>query len=302
VAGVVDGGAGADVLDWSAWDSPVEVNLETAEASGTGGFAGIERLIGGHGEDQLTGRDRSSVWWITSVNAGTVWSCGEAKTGFTSFEKLMGGAASDRFVIGPDEAAVAGMIRGGAGQDTLDYSHLCEGIVVDLSVGAASRVRAGEDGGVTGVENVIGGSGDDWITGDDGDNRLEGNAGNDVLFGGGGNDVLIGGPGDDVIWGERGNDLLLGDSAFWSFRCGHWGPRSRGWWAGNDMLYGGEGDDVLFGQGGHDFLDGGEGDDVLFGGPGRDVIQGWSGYPRRNTGRSRPRSRFTVRCRQRRSN
>jgi len=277
VAGVVDGGAGADVLDWSAWSAAVEVDLEAGEASGTGGFVDIERFAGGQGYDRLMGRDLSSVWYISGIDEGTIYSCGEAPVEFAGFEELIGGADSDRFVFASPGSAVRGMIDGKAGVDTLDYSAWNEGVAVDLGIGAASAVGAGEDGGVQAVENVIGGWGDDRLTGDDADNRLEGNAGDDILAGGAGNDVLIGGSGDDTIAGGAGDDLIIGDTVLGSFfPCGwrHCGCSRRG---GDDQLFGDEGDDVILGQGGRDVLYGGEGDDVLFGGSGRDLLCGGPG-------------------------
>jgi Ca2+-binding RTX toxin-like protein/WD40 repeat protein len=277
VAGVVDGGAGTDVVDWSAWSAAVEVDLEAGEASGTGGLVDVERLVGGQAYDRLMGRDLSSVWYISGIDEGTMYSCGEAPVEFVGFEELVGGAGCDRFVFASEVAEVRGMIDGRAGEDTLDYSAWTEGVAVDLGVGAASAVKAGQDGGVQAVENVIGGWGDDQLTGDDADNRLEGNAGDDILAGGAGNDVLIGGSGDDTIAGGAGDDLILGDDVFGSlFPCGwkHCGCNRRG---GDDLLFGDEGDDVVLGQGGRDVLYGGEGDDILLGGSGRDLLCGGPG-------------------------
>ena len=67
---------------------------------------------------------------------------------------------------------------------------------------------------LTGIENVIGGSGDDSITGDDADNVLEGMAGQDSLFGGLGNDTLRGGDDNDNLHGGLGADILDGGDGF----------------------------------------------------------------------------------------
>ena len=48
----------------------------------------------------------------------------------------------------------------------------------------------------TGIENLIGGSGDDALTGDGNVNRIDGGDGNDTVFGGDdAGDTLIGGAG-----------------------------------------------------------------------------------------------------------
>ena len=74
--------------------------------------------------------------------------------------------------------------------DTLYYSDFVEGIFVNLATGKATNII----GGVSSIENVTGGFGDDVIIGDDKDN---------VLVGGPGNDKLIGGAGNDELWAHR---------------------------------------------------------------------------------------------------
>lgn len=63
LAGAIDGGAGADTLDFGASTSAVAVTLLGATGAGFagtatphgGGFAGIDRLVGGTAADHLTG-------------------------------------------------------------------------------------------------------------------------------------------------------------------------------------------------------------------------------------------------------
>ena len=63
-------------------------------------------------------------------------------------------------------------------------------------VGFAQGVDIGSDA-LLGIENVIGGAGNDMIFGDALNNALIGGAGNDTLVGGVGNDLLTGGAGAD---------------------------------------------------------------------------------------------------------
>ncbi|GGK24404.1 hypothetical protein GCM10010124_16160 [Pilimelia terevasa] len=91
----------------------------------------------------------------------------------------------------------------------------------------------------TGLRQMAGDFGIDFMVGSDASNTLAGGPDEDVLCGGNGHDVLAGGPGDDLIFGG----------------------------AGNDFLFSGEGADVAFGEAGHDGIHGEEGDDFLFGGP-----------------------------------
>jgi Ca2+-binding RTX toxin-like protein len=79
---------------------------------------------------------------------------------------------------------------------------------VNLSQNKATLV----DGGVSGIENVNGGAGDDVLIGNSLANQLFGNGGRDILIGGLGADILNGGVGDDILIG--GSTTFDGDVAF----------------------------------------------------------------------------------------
>src|SRR5262249_34145632 len=64
LTGTIDGGAGVDTLDWSAYQSARRVQLTATgsidgfagtEASLSGGYNNIDALVGGAGSDTLTG-------------------------------------------------------------------------------------------------------------------------------------------------------------------------------------------------------------------------------------------------------
>jgi hypothetical protein len=64
---------------------------------------------------------------------------------------------------------------------------------------------------LAGIENIIGGSGNDALQGDVANNVLAGGAGDDTLTDGLGDDTLVGGSGDDRFFDwEAGNDTMLG--------------------------------------------------------------------------------------------
>jgi hypothetical protein len=63
-------------------------------------------------------------------------------------------------------------------------------------------------GGVTSIENVIGGSGNDTLIGDDNDNILDGGAGDNTINGMGGNDTLFSGTGNNTLYGGDGIDTV----------------------------------------------------------------------------------------------
>jgi Ca2+-binding RTX toxin-like protein len=122
------------------------------------------------------------------------------------------------------DGPVAFTIADTGGRDRLDLSREREGQRVDLTPGSVSDVF-GERGNMTistgsYLEEVRGGSGDDYVKGNradnvlrggDGDDTLLGKDGDDTLSGGAGRDKLAGGSGDDVLTGGSGKDKLKGD-------------------------------------------------------------------------------------------
>src|SRR5262249_61798549 len=145
--------------------------------------------------------------------------------------------------------------------DTAGYAADTLGVNVDLELGTASGVEAGNDTLVS-LENVEGGLGNDVIRGDAGANRLLGGDGDDRLAGRGGNDFLDGGNGSDTAGYAQDTlgvivDLVAGTAS--------------GAEAGNDTLVnienveGGLGNDIIRGDAGANRLLGGDGDDRLAG-------------------------------------
>lgn len=85
---------------------------------------------------------------------------------------------------------------GGSGNDTLDCSALATSLAITISSTGDGGISAGGGapiGSTHGIENAIGGSGNDTIYGDESANRL---------FGGEGDDLLAGGLGDDELDGQ----------------------------------------------------------------------------------------------------
>jgi Ca2+-binding RTX toxin-like protein len=205
VSGVINGGDGTNILDYSAHSTGVTVNLFLNTATGTGGFAQIAGMIGSSQSDELVGQwitDSGSVWTIQALNAGEYQ--GSVHFTFSGVENLTGGFYSDVFVFA-NGAGVTGVIRGGPGTNTLNYSAWTTGVFVNLATGFATGAGSVQD-----IQNVTGGYGNDLILGNDLDNLLIGGDGNDVLSGGAGADTLIGGRGRDLLFGGEGADRLEG--------------------------------------------------------------------------------------------
>jgi len=136
-----------------------------------------------------------------------------------------------------------------------------------------------------GDDSIYGDLGNDWLRGGDGDDFIQGGEGRDVIedtaginnfIGGNGNDY-ISGSGTDVYNGNNGDDFLIGGTFAMDAFAGF----------GNDWLRGGTDDDRLSGDEGDDWAEGGEGADrvsgdvgvlgVTLNNPGRDVLIGNSG-------------------------
>ncbi|WP_268934368.1 calcium-binding protein [Sphingobium yanoikuyae] len=150
------------------------------------------------------------------------------------------------------------------------------------------------------------GSGNDVLIGDDGIEEILGGEGNDILDGGsGGHDDLRGGGGNDILYG-RGYDVLTGNggddifyvysdfvivnetedagvdevrSSMGRYYLTAWVENLVGTWAGGMLLVGNDLDNRIFGNVGNDTIRGGafRGADALFGGAGDDVLEGEDG-------------------------
>ncbi len=123
-------------------------------------------------------------------------------------ETMIGLAGRDYF----HGSAGADWLDGGADWDMVDYSTSPQGVIVDLSTGAASGGDAQGDLLIS-LEGVIGSDFDDSLTGTAGLDTIVGGAGNDTLNGLGGDDYLDGGSGADIADGGNGNDAIVYDAA-----------------------------------------------------------------------------------------
>ncbi len=76
----INGGAGADTLDYSNIGNSVNVNLGSKVATGIAVLNGMETIIGTSFNDALVGANTATVWSITSNYTG--------KAGTVSFRAL----------------------------------------------------------------------------------------------------------------------------------------------------------------------------------------------------------------------
>lgn len=230
--------------------------LQRANVSLTG-----EEIIGGPGDDLLTGTERDDTIWGLRGD---------------DLIELIGG--NDLVYAGPGDDTIIGASRGNA------TIYGGEGDDVIYAIGGNNWV-----GGGPGNDTIHGGSGNDLLWGGEGNDLIHTGAGRNEAWGGEGNNTIhggdggnlmgpgpgngrvYGGAGNDTIWGGRGNDLIRtggGHNEAWGGR----GDDTIHGGAGNNTLGGGEGDDLIFGGSGNDTIYGGPGDDTLHGGAGADTF------------------------------
>ena len=152
------------------------------------GGAGPDRILGETGNDEIDGGGGDG----DEVDGGP----GDDRVdgGPGDFDIVFGGVGNDR----PD---------GGPGaHDIASYKGAGGPVSVDLGSGAVSGA---EQEHLDGIEDVLGGSGDDSLTGSASPNRLDGGPGDDRLVVVGDGDEAFGGVGSDVCsgaCGARGGD------------------------------------------------------------------------------------------------
>lgn len=217
----LNGGEDLDVIDYSASNAAVSVNLDTwvalyGHAQGDV-LSGVDGIIGSAFNDTLIGYNQSGLTGDVYTNVFYGGLGNDYMDGAGSNDALYGGADNDTVLGGTGDDQT----YGGDGSDAL-YGGTGNDIV---------------DGGA-GDDILDGGTGNDTLLGDAGNDALAGGLGNDSLFGGTGIDGLLGGDGADTLYGGDGGDSLSGG-------------------AGADYLVGGEGSDTFFGGLG-DTIDGAE--------------------------------------------
>ncbi|MES9877434.1 MAG: DUF4347 domain-containing protein, partial [Candidatus Sedimenticola sp. 1PA] len=154
LAGLIDATAGrSNTLDYSAWNSSVNVDLRSGRATGVGTgldpadsrsfVVNIQNIIGGSASDTLIGDDTDNLL-----------------AGGGGSNTLDGGSGADTYVLSSNWYADTIVENGGT--DTIDLSAVTENLT--FTVGAASVAVSGNVGHnktLTEIENIIGGAGND---------------------------------------------------------------------------------------------------------------------------------------------
>ncbi|MGE4296767.1 MAG: cadherin domain-containing protein, partial [Desulfovibrionaceae bacterium] len=239
--GVLDGGAGNDVLHFSVSGQWPAHDVDSPTGAGTSDSVDLEGVnrtgavyIGGSGTDVLQGTDQADAIFLHDSSS----------TPGTDAPRLVG----------------VEIIRAGGGDDVVDLSSslLTYGNVTIQGDAGNDVIWSNQ-----GADKLYGGTGDDQLSGGAGNDYLYGEAGNDTADGGEGTDRVYGGDGDDLVQGGAGTDYLYGGTGSDELQGGD----------GNDNLFfeaedtDGDGNSIS-----NDVFDGGEGTDYLHLTSGDDAI------------------------------
>ena len=159
IAGILSGGAGFNILDYSNFDQAVTVNLGTNTATATGGIRNMQQAIGSASStntstfNTLIGLNTGNTVTLSGLNTGSL----DSGFNFTNFQNIGGGTGDDRVVFQPG-ASVTGQIAGDAGSLTLEGDQINFGSVSGtglLQVQTQTANRAIRLGGDSGDESTV---------------------------------------------------------------------------------------------------------------------------------------------------
>jgi len=246
--------------DFSQWYDPGDLTLLLTSPAGTtsvlinnsgnndgdasNGFSGRWEFF----SHAFRGETTAGTWTVQLIDADNPVS---SPITITDLDLTFYGtppSEDDTFIFTEEYADYAGqfghatVIAGGMGTDLINAAAIDTTTIVDLSFG--SGWIDGINVGISGIENIVTGDGNDAMRGDSANNQLSGMRGNDFLageagtdrlFGGDGNDILVGGSGSDILEGGNGMDRLIGVN----FNQGQAGLGEY------DVLTGGTGSDIF---------------------------------------------------------
>jgi sugar lactone lactonase YvrE len=290
VSGVVDGGSGNNVLDFSGRTGNLTVTLRSSgynAASGTGGWGNIGTIYGAAAAtNTFVGAGAPNSWHIDGMNSGDV----NGQVAFIGFAYLTGGSGDDTFQFSPG-GSIAGNLSGGSGSDTLDFSAISASVTVNL----AARTAAGLCGAWTSISTFIGAGSTDTLVGANTTNTWQiTGAGSGVvtgsiafqgftnLIGGSLNDSFQISPGGSVtglIDGQGGVNTLnyssYSDNVYANLQTAQ--ATGTGGIAAIQNLTGGLGNDILVGDANNNVLIDKAGRNLVIGGGGGDLLTSGTG-------------------------
>jgi len=297
--GTLDGGSGTDRVDYSAYASAINFNLQSMTLTGlVGTFTSIEGLVGSAANaDSITASDGGTTFNMTGVASGTL------NSGFTfaSIENLIGGAGADTLNYTAYPTAVTLDMQAGTATGLVSFSGIETVIgsafsdsILARNAGSSFIISGANSGSVDGLafasfENLVGAAGADlfnFISSGSLSGTLSGGAGSDTLsYAGYSSPVTVslntltatglaaGFSGIETLVGSAASDTLVGTNNGSNFVVSgaNSGLADAYAFSAFENLTGGSGADRF------NFVTGGSLDGSLAGGAGVDWID-YSGY------------------------
>jgi Ca2+-binding RTX toxin-like protein len=174
------------------------------------GGGGNDKVFGGRGSDQIEGGEGTDLVEGEQGNDTVEGGGGDRDIveGNQGDDSLNGGAGNEDVIIG---STGNDKINGGPGEhDIADYAGTGGAVTINL---ASQTVTGAENEHLEGIEDAIGGAGDDTIIGSSEPNRMDGGPGSDHLEAAGSGDEAFGGPGSDQCTGGFAQETSCGPSA-----------------------------------------------------------------------------------------
>jgi Ca2+-binding RTX toxin-like protein len=197
----IDGRGGFDYAVYLWASGPVNVNLETSEA--TGAVVMQDGADVGEGNDSLT--DLEGILGSQGYGDILVGDEGDNYLDGDGGADTVDGGGGDDWIFGGEGLPGDDVIDGGPGDyDFWDFYRL-EKVTADLSSGIIDTKS--EHITITGVEGIGSNNRADILVGDENDNYFFGWGGNDNITGGGGDDQISGGEGVDEVDAGTGFDI-----------------------------------------------------------------------------------------------
>jgi Ca2+-binding RTX toxin-like protein len=186
---LIDGGGGSDTVRFFT-DQSITVDLNKADAQNTGQgmdtFINVENVVGAYLKDILIGNDAANV--LDGGGSGG----------------LLSGRGGDDVLIVGEASAIS--LEGGEGRDTVSFIYYDKNLTIDLLKSGQQAATDELMASFAGIENLIGGGGDDAFIGNAADNTFTGSRGNDTFDGGGGQDTAVfSGPARDYTITDLGS-------------------------------------------------------------------------------------------------
>jgi hypothetical protein len=189
LSGTLNGGGGTDRLDLTAWTANLTVRLTGLDAGNVdgvvGSFTAIQQVFTGSGDDTVVVTGGGGLSSNLDAGGGTNTldlSASTANltvrflaanngyvvgvTSFASFQNLTTGGGNDSFVFS-NGASLSGTLNGGGGSNVLDLSASAANLTVNVTAANAGNVP-GVVGAFSSIQNLTGGSGNNYIAFADG--------------------------------------------------------------------------------------------------------------------------------------